>query len=372
MMKHFIQKEISLCLAFILSSCFLLSAFAVNYDAQKTEQNRIIQESQEKKQEIQKSLNQIISAITETSKELSDAENELEELNLSLKENQEALTEAQKKEQEQTDSLRKRLRAIYEDGSLSYFNVLMSSDSIFDFFYKLEILKQITEYDNNLLNTIKSTRLEIEERQKQIEADKLVAEEKKTVVVAKKKDLDAQSQQKKTLIDKENKNIEAAKARLKQIEAEEERIRREIAAKQSGSNAPVYSASGMIWPAPSCRIVTSEYGMRFHPTLHVNKLHSGMDIGCYSGTPVVAAQSGTVITATYNTAYGNYIVINHGNGVSTLYAHNSTLLVKPGQTVKQGQTISKSGNTGYSTGPHLHFEVLVNGSPKNPRNYVKP
>ncbi len=371
-MKHSFKRGISLALACCLSSICLFSALAVNYDSQKTEQNQIIQNSQEKKAEIQKSLNQIISAITETSKELSAAEAELDELNASLKENQEALAEAQKKEQEQTDSLRKRLRAIYEDGTLSYFNVLMSSDSIFDFFYKLEILKQITEYDNNLLNTIKSTRAEIEERQKQIEADKAVAEEKKAVVSAKKKDLDAQSQEKKALIDKENQNIEAAKARLKQIEAEEERIRREIAAKQSGSNDAVYSASGMIWPVPSCRIITSEYGMRFHPTLHVNKLHSGMDIGCYSGTPVVAAQSGTVITATYNTAYGNYIVINHGNGVSTLYAHNSSLLVKAGQTVTQGQTISKSGNTGYSTGPHMHFEVLVNGSPQNPRNYVKP
>ncbi len=371
-MKLSFQKTISLLLACCCSSLFLFSAFAVNYDSQKNEQNRIIQNSQQKKEEIQKSLNQIMSEITETSKQLSAAEAELDEINTSLKENQEALTEAQKKEQEQTDSLRKRLRAIYEDGSLSYFNVLMSSDSIFDFFYKLEILKQITEYDNNLLNTIKSTRAEIEERQLQIQADKVVAEEKKATVAAKKKDLDAQSLTKKNLIDQENKNIQAAKARLKQIEAEEERIRREIAASQSGSGGAVYSASGMIWPAPSCRIVTSEYGMRFHPTLHVNKLHSGMDIGCYTGTPVVAAQSGTVITATYNTAYGNYIVINHGNGVSTLYAHNSTLLVKAGQKVTQGQTISKSGNTGYSTGPHLHFEVLINGSPKNPRNYVKP
>ena len=112
--------------------------------------------------------------------------------------------------------------------------------------------------------------------------------------------------------------------------------------------------------------------MRVHPITGQYKLHSGMDIGCGTGTSVVAAQAGTVIKASYNTAYGNHVVISHGNGISTLYAHNSTLLVSVGQQVTQGQVISKSGNTGYSTGPHLHFEVLVNGSPQNPRGYVSP
>ena len=191
----------------------------------------------------------------------------------------------------------------------------------------------------------------------------------------KQQQLTAQSDEKRELIAKEEENIEAAKERLAQIEAEEEATRREIAAKQraaeSSSNPPVvYNASGMVWPVPSCHTVTSEFKMRLHPVTGVYKLHTGMDIGCGTGTPVVAAQAGTVITATYNTAYGNYIVINHGNGVSTLYAHNSKLLVSVGQKVTQGQQISKSGNTGYSTGPHMHFEVLVNGNPQNPRNYV--
>ncbi len=371
-MKLFSKQWVSAALALMMSSLFLFSALATSYDAQRDKQNQVIKDSQQKKENIQKSLDGIIDDIKKTSKELAKAESELEEVNAALKENQAALDEAKSKEQQQTDSLRKRLRAIYEDGSLSYFNVLMSSESIFDFFYKLEILKQITEYDNNLLNHIKSTKAEIEERQAQIETAKVEAEEKKSVIAAQKRELDAQSQQKQNLIAKENENIEAAKKRIQAIDAEEERVRREIAAQQSSSGNAVSSSGDMTWPVPSCRIVTSEYGMRFHPVLKVNKLHTGMDVGCYSGSTVVAAQSGTVLKATYNTAYGNYIVIDHGNGVSTLYAHNSVLLVSAGQKVTKGQTISKSGNTGYSTGPHMHFEVLINGNTTNPRNYVKP
>lgn len=385
-MKYW-AKAVSLALTVSMTSLFFFSAFAADYDSQKKEQNQIIQNSQTKKEEIQKSLDKIIENITATSNQLSAAEDELDKVNESLSKNQAALKEAQKKEQQQTDSLRKRLRAIYEDGSLSYFNILMSSESIFDFFYKIEIIKEITEYDNNLLNTIKSTRAEIEDKQQQIEADKTAAEEKRAVVASKKQALDAQSQEKKNLIDKENESIEAAKARLAKIEAEEEQTRREIAAREAEARRKaeeaakkngttytpvVYNASGMIWPVPSCHIVTSEYKMRVHPVTRQYKLHTGMDIGCRTGSAVVAAQAGTVLTASYNTAYGNYVVVSHGNGVSTLYAHNSSLLVSAGQTVKQGQTIARSGNTGYSTGPHMHFEVLINGNPVNPRGYVSP
>ena len=385
-MKYW-AKAVSLSLAVSMTTLSFFSAFAADYDSQKKEQNQIIEDSQTKKEQIQKSLDKIIENITATSNQLSAAEDELNKVNDSLTKNQAALKEAQEKEQQQTESLRKRLRAIYEDGSLSYFNILMSSESIFDFFYKIEIIKEITEYDNNLLNTIKSTRAEIEDKQQQIEADKTAAEEKKAVVASKKQELDAQSQEKKDLINKENENIEAAKARLAKIEAEEERTRREIAAREAEERRKaeeaakkngtvytpvVYNASGMIWPVPSCHIITSDFKMRTHPTTGEYKLHTGIDIGCRSGSSVLAAQSGTVITAGYNIAYGHYIVISHGNGVSTLYAHNSSLLVSVGQTVKQGQTIARSGNTGYSTGPHMHFEVLINGNPVNPRGYVSP
>ena len=126
----------------------------------------------------------------------------------------------------------------------------------------------------------------------------------------------------------------------------------------------------MTWPCPSCRIITSEYGWRLHPTLGYEKLHTGMDIGASYGAKIIAAKSGKVITATENRAYGKYVVIDHGGGICTLYAHQSSLAVSAGQSINEGDTVGYVGSTGYSTGPHLHFEVIVNGKTTNPRNYV--
>ena len=126
----------------------------------------------------------------------------------------------------------------------------------------------------------------------------------------------------------------------------------------------------MTWPSPSCHIITSNYGWRLHPTLGYEKLHTGIDIGAAYGSKIVAAKSGTVVTATSNRAYGNYVVINHGGGVCTLYAHQSALAVSAGQHVNEGDLIGYVGSTGYSTGPHLHFEVIINGATTNPLGYI--
>jgi len=124
------------------------------------------------------------------------------------------------------------------------------------------------------------------------------------------------------------------------------------------------------WPAPGYTRITSEYGMRYHPILKQNKLHTGMDIGAPQGAKVVAADDGKVITVTYNSAYGNMIIIDHGGGISTLYAHLSRFATTQGAMVKKGQTIGYVGSTGWSTGPHLHFEVRKNGTPVNPKSYL--
>ena len=126
----------------------------------------------------------------------------------------------------------------------------------------------------------------------------------------------------------------------------------------------------MAWSTPSVKRVTSEYGYRIHPILGYKKLHTGMDIGAPTGTTVVAANDGTVIMSGWNNSYGYVIMIDHGGGIVTVYAHNSKLLVSKGQKVTRGQSIAKSGSTGMSTGPHVHFEVRENGAYKNPRNYL--
>lgn len=129
-------------------------------------------------------------------------------------------------------------------------------------------------------------------------------------------------------------------------------------------------ASGFLWPCPSSRRITSDFGMREIPTPGATANHNGIDIGAPTGSAILASASGRVTTSKYSYSAGNYIVISHGNGVSTVYMHCSALYVSEGEMVSQGQTIGAVGSTGFSTGPHLHFGVMVNGAYVNPRNYV--
>ncbi len=152
----------------------------------------------------------------------------------------------------------------------------------------------------------------------------------------------------------------------KKLQAEIKKMLEELAKQNS-----VYVGGTFTWPCPGYYNITSEFGMRFHPTLKVNKLHTGMDIGAPRGAKVVAANAGTVIRATTNASYGNYVMIDHGGGYTTLYAHMSVLSVSKGDKVTKGQQVGKVGSTGYSTGNHLHFEVLVGGEWVNPMNYFK-
>ena len=126
----------------------------------------------------------------------------------------------------------------------------------------------------------------------------------------------------------------------------------------------------MLWPVPGYTRITSQYGMRTHPITGIYKLHTGVDIGAPMGANFIAAADGTVIKAGYNNAYGNMVIIDHGGGIQTLYAHGSEILVQLGQTVKQGEAILKVGSTGYSTGPHAHFEVRINGNIVNPMEWI--
>ena len=159
----------------------------------------------------------------------------------------------------------------------------------------------------------------------------------------------------------------ALESEIDALNAEADRLVEEIRRLQ-GDQA--YAGGTFAWPSASSTRVTSEFGMRFHPILKVNKLHTGIDIGAAAGTKVLAANSGTVIKAGWNNSYGNVVMVDHGGGIVTLYAHNSKLLVSEGDVVARGQEIALVGSTGMSTGAHIHFEVRVNGEYQNPRNWL--
>ncbi len=281
------------------------------------------------------------------------------------------LAESQRKEAEQYDKLKDRVRFMHENGSMSYLSILLSSDDFSDFLSRYEIVSQISKYDKKLFEELKALKEQIAEQKASLEADRADAVEVKASMEANKQELEATYNDRNAQM----KQIEAAegdaKAQYLEIEAEEDRLSEEIKkavnelAKSQAS--ATYVGGSFMWPLPAANnVVTCKYGMRTHPITGVYKLHTGVDLRASSGTKIYAANSGTVTTAAYSTAYGYYVVINHGGGVATLYAHMSKMAVSKGQKVSQGAVIGYVGSTGYSTGPHLHFEIIKNG------NYVDP
>lgn len=290
------------------------------------------------------------------------------------------LADAQVKEREQYEKFKNRVRVMYEQGDTSYLEVLLSSEDFSDFLSRYEIVSQIALYDKNLFEELKALKEQIAQTKAELEQDKADEESAKAQLQATKSELDNQlANRAKALkelqnasdevaasyaeIEKEEYSIQAEIDRMAKELQEAERRRQEEAKKKGQTVTPVQVASGYTYPLPSgYRNVTSRYGNRTHPVTGVYKLHTGVDISAPRGTTIMAAKSGEVIIAGKSTAYGNYVVISHGGGLTTLYAHMSKLGTTKGAQVSAGDKIGEVGMTGYATGNHLHFEVRVNGS----------
>lgn len=292
----------------------------------------------------------------------------------------------------------KRVRDIYINGRLSYLDVIIGSKDFSDFANRMEMLKRILDADIKLINTIKEERQEIADRKAQLEADRAHLVELEKDAQAKQQEIEAKKAERQTVLDKAMSDRDTAErayeqlqaasaditAMLKQRAAERAAARaaaeaaaRAAAAAAAAAQRPAPAPAAPSWvegsgqlAAPVNAPITSNFGWRIHPIYGTRRLHAGTDFGVGEGTPVHAADSGTVVEAGWISGYGYAVIIDHGNGMSTLYAHNSELVVSAGQTVSKGQVISYSGNTGGSTGPHLHFEVRINGEPQNPLNYL--
>lgn len=280
------------------------------------------------------------------------------------------LLQSEKEVDEQYELIRMRVRFMAERGSKSYLSILLSAGSFSDFLTRFEVIKAIVNHDNSVFDAFRAACKEVADQKASLEQtyDEAEAQEKK--LEDNKKTLEAEmAQRESTMADLVAQEAQAKKE-YNSIAAEEDRLVAEVRdavnelAKQESS---VYVGGKFQWPLPAVNnIVTCVYGMRTHPITGVYKLHTGVDLRATSGTPIYAANSGKVITSTYNTAYGNYVVIDHGGGVATLYAHMTKRLVSVGETVKQGQKIGTVGSTGYSTGPHLHYEIIKDG------DYIDP
>ena len=290
---------------------------------------------------------------------------------------------AQERLQSREKVFYKRVRDIYINGRLSYLDVVVGSKDFSDFANRMEMLKRILQADMELINTIKTEREEIASKKAKLEADRAkvlelekVAQEKQTIINQKKAERQAvleRAMNDRDTAERAYNELMASSASITAMlqQRAAERAAAAAAASQGGGGATTtwVQGTGQL-AAPVNAPITSDFGWRIHPIYGTSRLHAGTDFGVDEGTPVHAADGGVVVEAGWISGYGYTVIIDHGNGMSTLYAHNSDVAVSPGQTVSKGQVVSYSGNTGGSTGPHLHFEVRINGEPTDPMGYL--
>ena len=266
----------------------------------------------------------------------------------------------------------RRLKEMYQYGEMNYISVLLQSSSLSDFLTRFEYLKYIANNDQRLLAEVQELQKTLDEQHASLTTMKSDLETKKQTQVQKKDELSVASAEQQKVVNAINADVNATFAMLEEMEAEAKAMEGEIQRLMAAnSDSPTEAPSKYVWPCPSSTKITSKYGYRIHPIQKVKKMHTGIDIGAKKGTDIVASAAGKVIMAKYYGGYGNCIVVDHGGGVSTLYAHMSAYVAKEGDWVSQGQVIGKVGSTGNSTGPHLHFEVRINGSHTDPTAYVK-
>lgn len=344
-----------------------------------------------KKSEAEKTIGTVYEQLHAIQIELDTATTELKQvqadriqLDKDITKTEAELKAAQARLQSREKVFYKRVRDIYINGRLSYLDVVVGSKDFSDFANRMEMLKRILQSDMDLINTIKTEREEIASKKAKLEEDRAkvlelekVAQEKQNLINQKKAERQAVLERAMNDRDTAERAYNELMASSASITAMLQQRAAERAAAAAAAASQGGGGGGATWvqgtgqlAAPVVAPITSDFGWRIHPIYGTRRLHAGTDFGVDEGTPVHAADGGVVVEAGWVSGYGYTVIIDHGNGMSTLYAHNSDVAVSPGQTVSKGQVVSYSGNTGGSTGPHLHFEVRINGEPTDPMGYL--
>lgn len=372
------RKVGKLILVFFIILSFGTTGFATSIEDLTQKQNEL----QNQKDEATQALEGVKTNISETMEDLQELsekiiqheaeaeklELEINELITDIEEKTINLEASQKNFDEQKALLEKRLIVLYEAGETSYLDVLLHSSSLSDFISNYYMMTEMARYDTELLENIEQATNLIEAEKEALEAQKskLVAlqeeNDKKIAMVSNMKVLKTNYMNQLTEEEKAlQADIEIFNQEMAQIESDLINL--------TDSNS-AYAGGEMAWPAPGYYTITSPFGYRVHPILGVTRFHSGVDIGVPTGGKVIAANDGIVIKTTYTSSYGNMVMIDHGGGIVTLYAHGSKIIATLGQEVKRGDIIMEAGSTGWSTGPHLHFEVRLDGEYQQPLDYI--
>ncbi len=278
------------------------------------------------------------------------------------------LAKAEKSLAERTKILNKRIRDIYENGQVSYLDVLLGATDFNDFTTRADLLKRVLAQDAALIDKVRAERALVVQKKAELERDRAAILELEKAAAAKKSVIETRRNERAAVLDSAVHERDTAERAYQELLETSRRIEQMIRNKKSGNREEMGASGAMSWPISGP--ITSPYGWRTHPIFGTQRYHSGVDIGADYGDPIRAADGGVVIYADWMGGYGYAVIIDHGGGISTLYGHNNELLVGVGQRVYKGQVIARAGSTGYSTGPHCHFEVRQNGSPVNPLAYL--
>lgn len=380
-----------------------LTMSSITSDSIKDKEERIRQAENEKdalkngltnlqsiKKDLEAQRSNLKNYVTELDNSLAQIEQNIQELNtkIAVKEEeinaaQEELVTALENEENQKESMISRIRMVYESGDPQMLDMLLKSASFGDFLNKADYVERVVSYDRKMWQDYKMVREYVELCKQELELEKEILDEAKAGVEEEQRNLEA-------LIDQKNRDIVAYETditnkekAIKEYEEEIEAQENEIAALEAliaEEKKKILASSGVVltydggtfkFPVASYTRVSDEYGPRIHPTLGIQQFHNGVDLASPKGTAIYAAYDGVVVAAAYSATMGNYVMIDHGSGLYTIYMHASALYVEKDDIVVRGETIAAVGSTGRSTGPHLHFSVRLNGEYQSPWNYIK-
>jgi len=384
--KRFLAMVLAILMGF---SVLAMPVYADSEDDAREKLQQIREQSKEIKEKlflnreeqstIAADIKEIDAEINSTQKEVDALEDNIDDLEDSIDLLQEEIDALEARLIQQQQVLGDRLVYMYEAGDITYLEVLLGAEDFQDFLTRMDLVTSIVNQDRNLITQVQDDKKTLDVKVGDLDNQRKALEESKRSQKEKAAKLKGSKEEKDRYMDELESSASAYEEQLNDLEATSNMLAQQIAQQQQGTDYSAPKPDGTsytvgtgayVWPCAGYYDITSEYGMRLHPVLGYYKLHTGVDIGAPEGASILSADSGTVISAGWQGGYGNCVIIDHGSGMSTLYAHQSEILVSEGESVSQGQTIGLVGSTGYSTGAHLHFEVRVNGDPVDPMGYL--
>ena len=409
-MKTNIRKKIkritgvALCLALVLSCVAPAPTVQAVTSESIREKEREIEKAKEEvsglksnltdveklKKELEQSKNDLTAFVQQLDGQLADIQEKIAQYNTMISDKEKEieetlrdLDEAQARQEQQYAAMKKRIQFMYERSDSFYMETLFGTNSIAGIVNRADYIEALSRYDRDKLNEYVETRKYVELCKEELEVEKQLLDEAREAVEEEEANVNSLIGEQEAQIVSVSGDIANKEAAIKEYEDMIAQENAEIAALEKAvaeekarleaenAQARVYNGGMFAWPCPGYKRISDEYGSRMHPILGVEKFHNGLDMAAPSGTAILAAYDGDVVAAAYSGSMGNYIMIDHGSGLYTIYMHCSALYVSKGQSVSKGQNIAAVGSTGRSTGPHLHFGVRLNGNYTSPWNYLK-